>query len=409
VSLALLLGMACTGQPEVPASQSPLDGSWLATVVDEPAQFTQLVEADRMGWIALHSNDLGKASGSSEPVSQRALSQLSGLHGELAHLDEAAWAATMATWRERGQLPEGSAIGWFAGLAALESGDDQAVQIWLQHAAVAHDERVRAAAAALAARANLDEPLPDALGNPLMERFNAHLSARVSGQVEGLLAERGPLWTEAAGKHERSFHDPQLQATLSQARAPKALPSTGLEALIWTGCLSEAALALGGCAEDTLLQLTRLELGGEDDTERAREAVRALDGVLDAWVHDRMDSASDDGQALLRDLRLAPRFRAEVLLGLARTALDEGRPHQALTLVQLAQDLETPRDIGPVNRPSLFAVMARAQLATGHTREALDALQTLTEAYPEATGTDEIVGDLAILQGLDRQGDSKEN
>jgi hypothetical protein len=33
----------------------------------------------------------------------------------------------------------------------------------------------------------------------------------------------------------------------------------------------------------------------------------------------------------------------------------------------------------------------------------------LTSHFPEVQGLDETIGDLAILQGLDRQGDSKEN
>jgi hypothetical protein len=57
----------------------------------------------------------------------------------------------------------------------------------------------------------------------------------------------------------------------------------------------------------------------------------------------------------------------------------------------------------------LQAILIEAQLRTGHTREALDCIQPLLAAYPAATGLNEVLGDLAILQGLDRYGDSKEN
>ena len=63
-----------------------------------------------------------------------------------------------------------------------------------------------------------------------------------------------------------------------------------------------------------------------------------------------------------------------------------------------------------MNLPGLYAVQATAQLRSGHVREALDSLHVLTgPPLSEAHGVDEIVGDLAILRGLDRQGDSKEN
>jgi len=62
-----------------------------------------------------------------------------------------------------------------------------------------------------------------------------------------------------------------------------------------------------------------------------------------------------------------------------------------------------------LNPPTLFAVSAAANLRTGRTREALDALEVLVGAYPEIKGLDETVGDLAVLQGLDRAGDSREN
>ena len=94
---------------------------------------------------------------------------------------------------------------------------------------------------------------------------------------------------------------------------------------------------------------------------------------------------------------------------MADEALNQGHPKQAVVLVQYAMDLNAPRTLGPVNGPTHFAVLAQAHLESGHTREALDALEVLARSYPEAVGADEILGDLAILEGLDRQGDSKEN
>ncbi len=62
----------------------------------------------------------------------------------------------------------------------------------------------------------------------------------------------------------------------------------------------------------------------------------------------------------------------------------------------------------------------RAVLVVGAGRVALEKIEGLLavgaeitvvapQVLPEVEGLDETVGDLAILQGLDRQGDSKEN
>jgi hypothetical protein len=102
-------------------------------------------------------------------------------------------------------------------------------------------------------------------------------------------------------------------------------------------------------------------------------------------------------------------YRSQVLLAWARHALSNEKPAQALAYAQMAMDVEHGREIGPRNRSGLFAVTAEAHLKTGHTREALDALQILSEHYPSVEGIDETTGDLAILQGFGRQGDSKEN
>jgi hypothetical protein len=130
---------------------------------------------------------------------------------------------------------------------------------------------------------------------------------------------------------------------------------------------------------------------------------------MDPWRHNIGKELTDDGAELLDGLNLAGILRSRFLLALARYALVADHPRQALAVIQMAMDLENPRKIGPLNPPGFFAATAEAQLLAGHTREALDALQVLSDAYPELAGVDEVVGDLAILQGLDRHGDSKEN
>lgn len=150
-------------------------------------------------------------------------------------------------------------------------------------------------------------------------------------------------------------------------------------------------------------------LGEGDDAEAARALGRALDAALDAWAQGPLADASPEAQELVHGLDLLDRLRAQWLEALAREALRQGRPRQALALAQIALDLESPRAIGPVNSPSLYALGAEAALRTGHVREALDPLEVLARSYPEARGLDELLSDLAILTAMNRTGESKEN
>ena len=135
---------------------------------------------------------------------------------------------------------------------------------------------------------------------------------------------------------------------------------------------------------------------------------RSLDAELDAWRVSAAAGASADGRALLDDLRLVDGARARALVDLAVSALDAGRPACALAYGQLALDHESPRAVGPVNSPTLFAVVASAHLRVGRTREALDALDVLDDQWPELAGLDDTLGTLVVLEGLDRRGDSRE-
>ena len=196
--------------------------------------------------------------------------------------------------------------------------------------------------------------------------------------------------------------DPLAAVVFSSVLSREALESE-------TGRAAEAPGTLG--ASGTALASLGLEpaLPATDDPDWARGQVHLLDASFDAWAAGERGSAGPDGLALLDDLQLLRVFRSRVLLALARKALIADHPWQAATFAQLALDAENARSVTPVNHPGLQAVLIHAQLQTGRTREALDALQPLVALYPALTGLDEVLGDLAILQGLDRYGDSKEN
>jgi len=453
-ALPLLLATAACSAPQVPTAGGPgaaLDGSWLDLVVEQPQAFAALAGgAARDGWVALHALDLPGAAlafdrgdPSAAVGRARALLELSMLYDDLARSGDQAWLSTFATWSERSTIPAGSALTYVAGLAAREQGDAEVAAAWFKLSATAKDPEVARAAAILAelppGAAAVGEALP-----ALLVRYNDHLAARGSGDAGALAASAAePLIQEQELRPDgstlvRTFFDPQILRTLAVAARVEAAAALGVQdawqglgrlpddvaplapvlfgpvlhadelaaeisrATAAPGTLGASSVALGSLGLDP-------ELPPTDDPDWARAQVHRLDEALDAWRTAAHAAASPDGQALLDDLRLVAVLRSRLLLALARRASLAQHPWQAKTFAQLALDAENAREITAVNHPALQALIIETQLQTGHTREALDSIQPLVGAYPALTGLDEVLGDLAILQGLDRYGDSKEN
>jgi hypothetical protein len=210
-----------------------------------------------------------------------------------------------------------------------------------------------------------------------------------------------PLVVEPVENSSRELYDPLVYATLRLAM--ERVPTSdlgGLSALLFSGSLDGASEA------DTLAALGGT-LPSTDDATACRDTVRALDTRLDAWQQ-QLSGVQGDGRALLSDLRLIDGFRARLLVDLAANVVED-RPACALALSSLAMDHEHGRQVGPVNSPMLYAVTASAWLRQGHVREAMDALQVLVPDYPEVVAVDETIGDLAVLDGMGRIGDSREH
>ena len=452
IPAVLVLLVGCTSpEPTAPtAAHAPvLDGSWVDQIVEQPERFSALAAGPaRDGWIALHANDLhGAIQGFSgeDPESTlgrgRAQWELSQLYFALADAGDLAWERSFATWSEKSAIPTGSALGYVAGLAALEQGDAEVAAAWFRLCSAARDPLVAQAATLVAATAS-GQPISGDDLPPLVLRYNQHLAVRSSGDVAPLaLVIDQPLITELEPRPdgsdlEREFYDPQLLRTMAIAYGVQAAstlgtddplvamgqaPADSLAALLFGPVAAgadlsseaqratEAPRTLGASGPALAAMGLDSELPATDDADWARGQVRLLDTSLDAWAISAREGASPDALALLDELQLVRIFRSRVLLALGRKALLAEHPWQALALAQLALDLESSRSINHVNHPGLRAIIIEAQLRTGHTREALDAIQPLLEAYPALTGLDEVLGDLAILQGLDRYGDSKEN
>lgn len=404
---------ACTAAPD-PESPPPADGlasSWIATIVRDPSAFATTVDRDgaREGWAALHRNDWSAASSAGGVPGRRADQELGRLHQSLGRLHARALADFARTWEERGGVPPGSALPLVVSASARDAGDTDVADRWLEVA------RGSKAPAVVKLAAGWADPLSAPGDDPLAVRARLHAAARAPGaDLRPVLdAAATPVVREGSGGAERLYWDPWLHTTLALAYRVRGegAPLTGLDATLFTanlqglGARGAGVVGLDGQLSDLGIALP----SGPDDPEACREVVRALDAQLDAWTTALAAGASDEGRALLADLRLVPGTRARVLVSLGLDAVTAGQPRCALAYGDLALDHESPRAIGPTNPPTLFALLAEANLATGRTREALDALQVLTGAFPEVAGVDETVGDLSVLVGMTRSGDSREN
>ncbi len=156
------------------------------------------------------------------------------------------------------------------------------------------------------------------------------------------------------------------------------------------------------------LPLAPPDAGSPDNPDQAQDVLAAFDRALSARADAWSDGAGVEGRDLLEDLRLADVFRSRALVSLARDALLAGQPRSALVFALAARDMGAPRSIGPASPPELFALTAEAQLRAGRSREALDALQVLVQVDPQVLGLAETIGDLSVLETLNRRGDSKE-
>lgn len=410
--MLLLTLWACTGAPERagPEPSEGLDTSWIATIVRDPAAFTTTVDAGgREGWAAVHRNDWPAAVASGGVPGRRAEQELAVLHTTLARVHRRALTEFGEVWEARGGVPADSALPLVISAAGRDGADPAVADRWLEAARRSTNPAVVSLAALWA------DPLATTGAGPLADRARAHAAARADPARAAALRDAGrqPLHREPAASGERLFWDPWLHTTLALTHRARGEggPLLGLESWLFTATLQGVGPKGTGVVglDGQLSELGIALPAGADDAEACREVARALDAQLDAWITALAAGAGDEGRALLTDLRLVPGTRARVLVSLGLSAIEAGQPRCALAYGDLALDHESPRAIGPTNPPTLFALLAEANLSTGRTREALDALEVLSSAYPEVAGLDETVGDLSVLVGMSRSGDSREN
>ena len=430
---------ACPGEASSPAALPAL--GWATDVVTDPASFQALMsESPRDGWTALHAYELrdagtafsGDGMGLEEPTGAslagwtRAWLAEAALNDDLQRLTGLASDQLFSTWAERGELPQGAAL--VATLAARCSGTD--ADRWT--ASLPEDVRFLGTDDEPWARFTPTSALPEAEGLPrtVAARMAAHWAAHDGPLAQVMLqASQTPLLEVESDGITRSWYDPCVHRTVAdEAKARLGDPQARLAALTepklanalfspWLdGRDLDAQLQAGVAVDEIGASSTAIQaaLGlpapapDTDDPQAAREEIRALDARLDA-VRTALDARADaDGAALLNQIGVVDRLRQEILVARARRDLRAGHHQRALATLQLARDV-TDRTIGPRNSPALMALLAEANLRAGRSREALDALQLLAGRRPEVLGLRELVGDLSVLQGLDRRGDSKEH
>jgi len=393
-TLALLAACSTeTTPPPPPAAPSPLDQSWITTVVAEPQAFAQLIDAGpRDAWVAYHQGDWSAAARLARDfgLRARAEAQQAQLYEDLAGLEAEAWPLLASRWQERDPSVSDGPLPFLAALVLARAGQGPSAL-----ATPGLDPDQRAAIEALSGGPALS---PEAALDPrgCLKASIAIWRGEHSGPV---CPHRQAL---LIGGEERFTNPLAIAAGASLAKRAAQTSATPSEGLA-------ASLFGDAWAPSTLAGLDLPDAGSSDDVQAARERARAFDAALETWSASLQERSTEDGRALLADLRLVEAARNRVLVDWARQALAEGHPHQAAAWLMLAHDVEQGRSIGPLNPPQRFALAARADLQTGRARQALDHLDALDGTVPELPALVEALGDLVVLEGLGRGGDSKEH
>ncbi len=387
--LPALFLLACSATDTAPLATVD-SASWMSQVVLHPEQFRALTDADRDGWVALHGSALATAVTAFSEDSTGA--RRARLARQVVYTDLAA-ITDIAVWR------------------TLEQWQQQALPV---------DEGMAGVA-----------PMWRRCGGPdrLPERFHASGPVPMDGTILPQWAEeRATAWAGKADPLRELVSEPIYQNETRVVRDPCGYaflvaaddPSALMGALGTSEDLGARFLSATATPEDLSAAVAREPDPGAfgarspslpefqaDDLTTLHESVRALDAYIDSQRAELVARAPDEGKELMEALGLAERLRQEVLTARAH-ALVATQPELALALADIAWDA-TDRRVGPRNLPSTASVRARALLAAGRPREALDALEPLIAAFPEAAGAREWVADLVVLQHMGRAGNSKEN
>jgi len=423
-------------EPEPEPTLDPAAYGWVSEAALQPSAFEALVSSHREPWIAMHGHRYEDAIvGFEDQPKNKARAQMAlGLfHEDLARLTGVTMDAFLGEWEARVELPKESSLYAIAAMAS-------ACNVDVNYAAWGNRAKPGTEGFQFAQQVARGVPPLDYTGSDSFgRRMTLHRNvAKEGGALALISAASEPLVTETGDGFERVFYDPCVHDTVSRHFVPASMVSVGAEAADYRAMGAWAGNGLAGRLFSTWLtpvdlsaalnvppddirpgtvgmrlpSLRKLGVkgmsGAGDSVDAARADVRTVDKALDAWEGEIREAASDEGKALLDDLGLMKRFRQEWLVVRARGALLNNRPQQALAMLELGRDVAAD-EVGPTNSPHLYALQAEALVRLGRAREALDALAPLWRARPEITGIKEVLDDLAVLDSLGTEGDSKED
>jgi tetratricopeptide (TPR) repeat protein len=388
------LATGCTDAQQGDISAAP--HSWVTAVAADPDAFNATIQAEKQGWIALHSNDPHEAltqyhaSESPSPTRIRALFDLNVLFHDLASLSQSIQKRTYLDTAPPHAQNSAIAAALCHGYEFMNtepSSPDPVLDIRLsQHSALIDGEMEPSKHLGLG-----EHPLqyPEARRgyDPCL-----FVTQRDYWSDQLLSEAKTSDWREAVSQ----ISSPLFSAWTTTSIHTDDLENTDSPATI--GAFSSALSALN------MTDAQRIPESSEEARVQARLLGQAFDDEQIALKH-RSDAA---GQALVADLHLFHGLKQKILLSRARSALNNAQKQAALAYASEAIDISS-RVVGPQNSANAYIVLAHARVDTGRTREAMDALQPILKSHPYIRGVYEQLGDLVVLENINRTGESKEN
>lgn len=245
------------------------------------------------------------------------------------------------------------------------------------------------------------------------------------------------------GQAARKFTDPLVLKALAVAHAKKAAAVS--EGLVGAGVIKAVAARISGGQLDLpasevpakvndeslpvfvfsshatpadLLSSLNLGKGGlipaylealgpvaaeSSEGKDTRLAVTAAQGLLDDAKKVVAASPDAEGKDNVAGLKLLEQAVHTAVRARAAQYEEKGRQLDAIFLLEHTVDKENSR-LNYQNEPRLYIRITRAYAAIGRYREALNYLYRLVESRPEFLGIQETLGNLSVLDNVDRSG-----
>ena len=378
ISATVLLHGACSERTPVVPQTHPLSGTWVEEVSQHPERFETLMQASgKSGWTHLFSHEYRQAYTAfhtSTPEGRigraRAAMEMARVYNDLAEIQRWVVQKYYSSMEKNPRTTSGP--------------NDQAFRIQAETC----EQKASQVDATTDEKALIEQAML-----PVMEDTSESGILR-AWYEPCLYVSLRKIWLERAQRVS-------VQTELS------ASPTAELALAIFSSRIGsgsgETQLALERTPEDALRRYGLLPA-----PKPASPLASHLRDVTDSITRDGTilhTQAPELGRILLDDLALVNRFRQDLFLQFARTTQDT---EQRTAILRHLSQSATAASPG-AGVPGELSLTTKAQIKNGRTRESLDTLNRLHTDFPETLSLQEWIGDLAILESLDRYGDSKEN